>query len=83
MTAGPTPAECEALVDHVLVVGISKQRSQVAPELVPTAAQVAAIRAELVVEMVPACVAYPRPVFACAMAAVTTDAVVACSLDAP
>ena len=75
---GPTAAACDALVDHVLEVGLGEQRAKVKPEQAPTAADVAAIRAELAPEMVAACSAYTLEVLACAMAASSSAAIAAC-----
>ncbi|MEZ4368455.1 MAG: hypothetical protein R2939_19575 [Kofleriaceae bacterium] len=84
--AGPEPvteAECAALADHMLAVGVAEQRLDRPEERVATPEQVATIRAGLVAEMTPACLTFPREVLACAMAASSTDGIAACTIAAP
>jgi hypothetical protein len=76
----PTHAECEALLEHTLTVGLAEQRAAVSAELVPTADDVAAIRADLGPAMIADCMTYPPEVLACALAATTTRAIAECSL---
>src|SRR5258705_8835303 len=53
---GPlTRDECVALIDHELEVGMADQRARKPSDLVPTADQVAALRAKLVAEQVDPC----------------------------
>lgn len=75
---GPSVAACEALVDHVLEVGLAEQRAKVRPELAPTADDVAAIRAGMADQMIAACRGYDADVLACAMAASSSAAIAAC-----
>lgn len=78
--SGPTQAQCEALLEHTLALGLAEQRAAVTPELVPTADDVAAIRADLGPAMIADCLTYPAEVLACAMAASSTRAIAECSL---
>lgn len=77
-TDAPTEAECVVLVDHTLAIGLEDQRKNKPAELVPTAEQVAEIRAALITEMTPTCRTLPRPVYACVMAASDREAMIAC-----
>ena len=76
----PTRAECEALLEHTLAVGLAEQRAAVTAELVPTDADVAAIRAELGPQMIADCLPSPREVLTCSLAAATVAAMAECSL---
>lgn len=82
MAAEPGPLtreECVALIDHELEVGMADQRARKSADLVPTADQVAALRAKLVAEQVDPCLAMPRAQWTCAMAATTQEALYACA----
>jgi hypothetical protein len=73
-------AECNALVDHVLDVQLTKMRAELPADKVPTDDQVKQIRENLGAEMMPTCLsAFDRPSFDCMMAATTVDALYACA----
>ena len=73
-----TRAECEQMIDHVLAIGMEEQRKQKPAEYVPTEQQVADIRAKLVEQQLEPCLAWPRPVWECTMAAPSVSALYAC-----
>ncbi len=73
-----TPDDCVRMIDHVLAIGMADQRARKAPELVPTAEQVATIRADMLEEQLAPCLAMPRPQWACALAARTMPALYSC-----
>jgi hypothetical protein len=73
-----TEAECGALIDHVVDVGIEQQRRTKKPEEVPTAEQVAQIRDEMRTAMTPECLKLDRAAFRCAMAAATDAELAVC-----
>jgi hypothetical protein len=77
-----TEAECVALIDHVLDVGIAHQRRTKKPEEVPTDEQVAQIRGEMRTAMTPECLELDRASFRCAMAAGTDVELAACEEQA-
>ena len=67
-----TEAECGAVLDHMLALGLANQRETREPEYVPLDEDVAEIRAELAPEFIPVCVAQmTREDHACAMSART------------
>lgn len=74
-----TSAECEQMIDHVLAIGMEEQRKNKPAEYVPTEEQVATIRAKLVAQQMESCLAWPRPVWECTMAAATVTALYACA----
>jgi hypothetical protein len=74
-----TRAECEQVFDHYLAVGMEEQRKNKPAELVPTEAQLADIRTKLLAEEMDGCLTWPRPVWACAMAATTVTGFYACA----
>ena len=78
--AAPSEAECGALVDHVLELGMAKFRAdaRASGKPIPTEAQLAKIRAQLTDELMAGCRDLPRAVYDCAMAAGDVDAYVAC-----
>lgn len=81
--AAPPPvsrAECEAMYDHVVDVGLAAQKQQKPPEEWPTAEQVAAIKAKGHADdaAMQKCEAFDRPTLDCVMAAATADAMNAC-----
>ncbi len=78
--AGPSEAECGALVDHVLEIGMAKFRAdaRTSGKPIPTEAQLAKIRAQLTDELMAGCRDLPRAVYDCAMAAGDVDAYAAC-----
>jgi hypothetical protein len=78
-TAQLTRAECEKMIDHVLQIGMEEQRKTKPAEYVPTEAQVADIRAGLVAQQLQPCLAWPRPVWECTMAAPTVAALYDCA----
>lgn len=79
--APPAPlsaAECAALVDHMLEVGLAEQAARDPRAPVPTAEQTAAIRAQLLGQLEPTCATLPRATWTCAMAATSRQAMVRC-----
>jgi hypothetical protein len=77
-----TEAECGALIDHVVDVGIEHQRRTKKPEEVPTDEQVAQIRGEMRTAMTPECLKLDRASFRCAMAATTDTELGVCEQQA-
>jgi hypothetical protein len=77
-----TEAECVALIDHVLDVGIAHQRRTKKPEEVPTDEQVAQIRGEMRTAMTPECLKLDRASFRCAMAASSDTELAVCEESA-
>lgn len=73
--------ECVRLIDHTLEVGLALQRTVKPPEYVPTAEQVAEIRAKLIAQR--PCDALTRAQYACALAAGDQAALYDCAADAP
>jgi len=67
------------MIDHVLEIGMAEQKKLKPAELVPDEQQVAAIRAGFVEEQMEPCLAWPRPVWECTMAAATPTALYACA----
>ena len=76
-----TRAECEQMIDHVLEIGMAEQRAQKPAEYVPTQEQVTKIREKLAAEQLEPCLAWPRPVWECTVAAVTVSALYACAAE--
>jgi len=79
---GPAPlteADCAVLVDHILAVGVAEQRLDRPEDRVATPEQVTQIRAGLIRDMTPSCLAYPRETWTCATGATTTAAIAACT----
>lgn len=74
-----TQDECEALLDHFLMLARGAHAATVAPELVPTDEQIAEIRAKLAATYVPACLSLTRAVYQCERAAMSIEEQVACS----
>jgi hypothetical protein len=74
-----TRAECEQMIDHVLAVGMEEQKKNKPKEWVPTEAQVADIRASLMKQQMEPCLEWPRPVWACTMAATTVASLYSCA----
>jgi hypothetical protein len=85
-TAAPAPltrADCEKMIDHVLEIGMAEQRKNKPAEYVPTEAQVADIRAKMVAQQMDECLAWPRPVWECTIAAPTIEALYKCAEGEP
>lgn len=84
--SGPAPsvtaADCEALLDHFMDIASAAHARNVAPDLVPTAEQLARIRADMAPEFLPACRKLDRATYDCEMKARTREALLACSQDA-
>jgi hypothetical protein len=78
-----TRGECERMIDHVLQIGMAEQRKAKPAEYVPTDAQVAEIRVKLAAEQLQPCLAWPRPVWECTIAATTMAALFACGEGTP
>ena len=74
----PTRAECDQLIAHALALGVADQRAQLPPDRAATDPQAAQIAAELRDRFADACLRLPRATLRCALAAATTDALVAC-----
>jgi len=77
---GPlTEADCVQLIDHILDLGLARQRREKKPEEVATEEQVAQIRARMHQQQVGECLrGYDRAAWRCAMAATTEEALGAC-----
>jgi hypothetical protein len=71
------------MIDHVLEIGMAEQRKNKPAEYVPTEAQVADIRAKMVEQQMDECLAWPRPVWECTIAATTIAALYTCAEGAP
>ena len=70
--AGPTDAECTALIAHAIALGAAEDREPASAE------DQAAIRARLEADYLPRCKAGARDEVRCGLAAATSAALVAC-----
>jgi hypothetical protein len=78
---GPiTRADCEAMVGHILEVGVAATKRTRPETEWPTDEQVAQIRADMIADEkgMNDCMAFDRAAMDCVMAATTTDALQAC-----
>jgi hypothetical protein len=73
-----TDAECDAMIDHIIDLGVAEQ----APAERPTADQIAEIKARPLTDKDKAkCQAFPRKNFDCVMAATTAGALEPCDQE--
>jgi hypothetical protein len=78
-TGALTKADCDALIGHVLDVGLADMRARKPADEVPTDEQVVQLRAKLSAEMMDMCLAWDRPSYDCMMAASDTAGLEACA----
>ncbi len=76
-----TEGECERAFDHVFAIGMAEQRAIKPDDYVPTEAQLAEIRTRMLPGHLRECLAWPRPVWACTLAATSMEALYACAGD--
>lgn len=73
---GPSERECDELVDHAIEIELAARRAQQHAKPMPTADELARLRAELRGD--PGCRALSREAYRCAMAAATLAELEAC-----
>jgi hypothetical protein len=78
-TGALTKADCDALIAHVLDVGLADMRARKPADEVPTDEQITQLRAKLSAEMMDMCLAWDRPSYDCMMAATDPAGLEACA----
>jgi hypothetical protein len=78
-TGALTKADCDALIGHVLEVGLDEMKKRKPADEVPTDEQVAQLRAKLSAEMMEMCLAWDRASYDCMMTASDTAGLEACA----
>lgn len=83
-TRAPNPSreECERWVDHFIVLAAREQAKGLSEDQIPTAEQIAQIRADMAPQLLPACMTLARSTFECQMKAHDRDGLVVCSNEA-
>jgi len=75
--------DCDALIGHVVDVGLAEMRVRKPADEVPTDEQVTKLRAKLRAEMMDMCLAWDRASYDCMMAAKDSAGLNACASQPP